>query len=614
MTPLPAPRPEDDPRAPIPTPRAPAERDRARTKLARKWAYLVSMTAYVPLVTADLERPLRELVDTAFAAVARDPDDAAVIGDRLVGLNCVEGRSLQCTLEVLGGALLADAELRRLDRLTDRVVRVLGAVGAGFAEAIRRRTTDQQESMCRTLMEVARKAAVETEIRTRRLEEVSTELTLLQRQLGHQLLHDPLTGLPNRQFFTTRLEEALVSHRPVTLYRLELNGFPLINDGLGQERGERLLGAAAARITHVAGTSAMVARFEGAHFAILTEGRAEPSGLVTLIEHALSEPAYVEESGLATTANIGVVQSPPHRARPTELLQAADLALRHATRDGPGQWVLHAPDEDAKDRRLARLAAIMPGAWETGQVKIGYRLLARLTDGRPVGVDAFVRWQEAERGGHPRHRCVELAERTGLSQQLGAWLLRNAGDQLRSWSRESGAELPLAVSLSPNQSVAPDLVDTVLAMLEETTMAGERLLLAMPASEVFHGRKQAAANLTSLAEAGVRMAVHDFGGAAGDLAYLEDLPLHTVRLSPRLVSRAVGTDRDSLVSKALTGLVALAHLARLSVLVDGVRSRREVAWWRVAQADTATGPVFSPGLDDATDISTLFAGLTRRKR
>ncbi|GAB3456460.1 EAL domain-containing protein [Actinophytocola sediminis] len=611
MTPLPAPRP-DDPFAADRPGRSPAERDRARVKLTRKWAYLISMTAYIPLVPTDLERPLRELVDTVFAAVAGDTEDAAEtaaeVGTRLVKLNCVDRKSLQCTVDVLAPALLADQDLRRLDRLAERVVRVLGAVSGGFAEAIRRRTTEQQDSMCRALLAVARKATADAEARASSLDEVSTELSLLQRQLGHQLLHDPLTGLPNRQFFTTRLEEVLNSGDPITLYRLALNGFPLITAGVGRERGELLLRAAAARIRVAAGEAAMVARFDGAQFAILREGTAEPAAVVGEIERALAEPTYVEEeTGLATTANIGVVQRPPHGAEPAELLHAAELALRNAKRNGPGQWVLHAPDEHAADRGLLRLAATMPGAWESGQVKVGYRLRIGLSDGNPVGVDAFVSWRAAERAGQPRHQCVDLAERTGLSQQLGPWLLHNASAQLRSWSTASGSDLPLAVNLSPNQASRPDLVDTVLGVLDDTALPGERLLVAMPAAEVFTGRERAAANLTSLAAAGVRTGVHDFGGGAGDAVHLEDLPLHAVRLSPRLVSRAVGSATDSVAARALTGLVALTHLAGLPVWVDGVRSRREVAWWQAANADIATGPAFSsPGTDDAADIATLF--------
>jgi diguanylate cyclase (GGDEF)-like protein len=585
-----------------PAPRTPAERDRARVKLARKWAYLISTTAYVPLVQTDIEAPLLELVTTVFDALARDPlgiEDGEAVGARLVALHCVDKSSLRCTVDVLAGALLSDQDTQGLTKLPERVAKLLGAVGAGFAEAVRRRTADQQDSMCRALIEIAKKAMRTVEAREEEFGEMSTELSLLQRQISHQLLHDALTGLPNRQFFTTRLEEVLNSGSPTTLYRVELNGLPVINDGLGWPRADSLLTSVAVRVrTAVADENAMVARLDRGSFAVLQESTTDPAVVVGKIVDALRETTYVADLGLATTASIGVVRSPPHRPDPVEVLNAADMALRYAKDKGPGQWHLLAPNDDAHDRRMCRLAAIMPGAWETGQLKIGYRLRVGLADERPVGVDAFARWQEAELRGQPR--CVELAEETGLSPQLTTWLLRGAAAALRTKT-----ELPLAISLSPHQSAAPDLVDSVLAALDDIGLPAARLQVTMPAATVFAARDQVVANLTAFAAAGVETAAHDVGGFPADVVRLADLPLRMVRLTPALVAQARRAPRDSLAAKAMTSLVTLLHLAGITVAVDGIRSRTEVDWWRWAAADTATGPLFSPA-HGPTDVAALF--------
>lgn len=178
---------------------------------------------------------------------------------------------------------------------------------------------------------------------------------------------------------------------------------------------------------------------------------------------------------------------------------------------------------------------------------------------------------------------------------------------LRSWREASGADLPLAVSLSPNPSCAPDLVDTVLGVLDDTALPADRLHLALSANEVSNGREQAVENLTLLAAAGVRTAVHDFGGVTGDLTRLADLPLRAVWLSPHLVARARAAARTSLVAKALAGVVTLVHLAGMTVSVDDVRSEQEADWWRSVEADTATGPWYSPR-DEPTELAALFAG------
>jgi diguanylate cyclase (GGDEF)-like protein len=592
-------------------PRSAEDRERARAEVARKWACLVSTTAYVPLVHTDLERLLLEMVHQVFDALAAEPlglEVADRVGARLVELHCADKASLRTTVDVLAVALLDDEDAAHLERLPERVARLLGALAAGFAEAIRKRTAEQQDGIYRALMAVTKKAMRAAEARQTDFGDTSTEMSLLRRQLSHQLLHDALTGLPNRQFFTTRLEEVLNSGCPTTLYRIELDGFSVIDDGLGGPRADMFLTALAGRLRGVlAGEGAMLARFDRASFTVLQEGTpdaATPAELVAKINEALAETTYVSDLGLATTASIGVVQSPPHRTNPVELLQAADIALRRAHEDGPGRWYLLDADEDGPDRRLLRLAAAMPGALETGQLSVGYRLRVGLADEQPVGVDAFPRWQEAGLQGGP---CVALAERTGLSPQVGRWLLQRAGEQVRSWRRLTGADLPLSVNLSPHQSAAPDLVDAVLDVLDETDLPPDRLQLAMPAPEVFDGREQVAENLTSLAEAGVHTGVHDFGCAPADVARLADLPLRSVSLAPRLVSGARDAARGSAVAEALTGLTALVHGAGATIAVDDLRTRREADWWRRAGADTATGPLFATP-QAPSDIASLFPG------
>lgn len=442
--------------------------------------------------------------------------------------------------------------------------------------------------MVRAVPAVAVKATRTAEAHQRERDAMATELVLLQRQLSHQLLHDAGTGLPNRQFFTTRLEEVLNSGSPTTVYRLALNGFAAVEDGLGSAYAEALLVTVATRLRDAFGDEeSMVARLDRAGFGVLREEeeglQSSPEEVVATLAEILSDATYVEDLGMALTASIGVVQSPPHGTHPAELLQAADLALRLATAQGPGQWRLLPPEEFAAERRLPRLAAIMPGAVEEGHLAVGYQLRVRLTDRRPVAVDAYPRWDEA---GLVGDRCVALAEETGLSPQVGQWLLREAGEQVHTWG------LPLSVRLTPHQAAAPDLVDTVLGTLSEVSLPAGDLRLAMPAGEVFDGRPQCVDNLTALAKAGVRTAVHDFDGNPSDVVRLPDLPLRTVSLSPRLVAQARALSGKALMTRAIAHLTDLVHETGATIAVDDLRSEPEVDWWRGAGADTASGPLF----------------------
>lgn len=439
------------------------------------------------------------------------------------------------------------------------------------------------------------------------VEDVS-ELTLLGGQLSHQSLHDALTGLPNRQFFSTRLETALRKADPVfgvTLYHLDLDAFSVVTGGLGRQIGDRLLKVVADRLRSVvAGEQAMVARFEGDEFAILVENTEDTPNVVSTINRIndeLGEPVYLDGYGVAVSASVGVVDRPAGGMEPAELLRASDMTLRRAKSSGRRQWGLFDAEQNARERAWFSLAAVMPGAWESGQIDVVFRPEVSLAGNGFVGLEALLSWTHPEQGVIPHHRCVRMAEQTGLIVPLGDWMLRTAAEQIRWWHQRSGRDLPLSVALTPNQSSDPDLVGAVLKAITQTGLRRESLRLGMPARSLSADQDEAVDNLQVLAEAGIGMVAHDFSGAVGELACLEGLPVRGVRVTRALVRRPVG--QDSVTTRALVDLVRVAHQVGRTVLVDGVDSAEQAAWWRSIGADAAVGRHF--GQDPAALTSLL---------
>ncbi|CAL9344150.1 hypothetical protein SUDANB95_00330 [Actinosynnema sp. ALI-1.44] len=421
--------------------------------------------------------------------------------------------------------------------------------------------------------------------------EDGTELMLLQGELNRQALHDVLTGLPNRQYFTTHLEAALRRADPVhgiTLLHLDLDGFGMICNSLGGRAGERLLVHVAQRLKSVlAREKAMIARFEGDEFGVLVENTAstpEVARIVADINAELAEPLFVDGHGIAVSASTGVVFRPPHDTEAAELLRSADQALRRAKAGRRGQWELFHPARDLADRRAQALAAGMPGAWEQGEVSVRYRPVVALSGG-VVGLDAVLRWDREQPLEHDA--CVELAEQTGLVLPLGEWLLRTAADQARWWRDAS-----LTVGLSAVQSGDAELEARVVRVLEGTGLRPDRLVVGMPVGVL--SVSDAAENLTVLADMGVGTALYDFGLGPDDLAAAEALRVRRVRVARRLVDRRV---------PYVAALVAAARESGAAVEVDGVRTAEQARWWREAGAFAACGPHFGDAVPAADAVA-----------
>ncbi|MEU8633920.1 EAL domain-containing protein [Amycolatopsis sp. NPDC048633] len=415
-----------------------------------------------------------------------------------------------------------------------------------------------------------------------------TEVSLLQRRLSHQALHDVLTALPNRQFFSTRLENLLRdadASRGVTLFHLDLDGFSQITGGLGQELGDRVLRGVAAKLKIVfEGEKALVARLGGDEFGVLVQNTADTPGVLTLVRritHELAEPDYVDgDRGVAVSASIGVVHRPPRDITPAELLRASDLTLRRVQRAG-AQWGLFDRELDRRDRHEFGLAAAMAGAWENGEIEVGYRPLVAAADGTVRGVEARLRWNHPTEGVLSHETCVRLAGETGLALPLGTWLLRTAVERVTA----ADLAVPLTVELTAHQATDPELVGEIRGVLESTGLAPGSLRPGFPSATLLADSGDAADNLKVLAEIGVSAEVHDFG----DVTCLTEFPARAVRLAAHLVAR-----RDHpLVDRSLTALVESAHLAGAEVAVTGIERADQRDWWRDRGADRLSGPLFT---------------------
>jgi diguanylate cyclase (GGDEF)-like protein/PAS domain S-box-containing protein len=433
---------------------------------------------------------------------------------------------------------------------------------------------------------------------------------LLEQRVRHQSLHDLLTGLPNRLHFGTRLEELLERHRssPVTLYKIDLDSFGVVTDGLGIGIGDLLLISVADRLQAlVAGEDAFVARFDADEFAIVIEESPTTPDAATFaarINAELSEPVYIGGRGLAVSACIGVVRRTAGETDAKELIRAAEATLHRAERTGRGQWGIYDPIADAEERDRYALATDMPGAWEDGQVSLCYQPLVRIDPtaadtGRTVALAALLSWEHPTHGVVSHEDGLALAERTGLVLKLGPWMLQRACEDLQGWREALGSAVPpVRVDLTAHLTQHPDLVAEVHQALAATQLRPADIQLGMPVESIVAGHGDAVDNVQTLAELGVSTVLTRYGQAVGNLVLLETLPVNGVELAGSLV-QITAMKPDSVLRPALASLVPLIRRTGTSVMVADIDQAEQDCWWRSIGADMArgaalAGPV-SPG-------------------
>ncbi|MGH3763250.1 diguanylate cyclase domain-containing protein, partial [Actinophytocola sp.] len=368
-----------------------------------------------------------------------------------------------------------------------------------------------------------------------------SELQLLQDRLSHQLLYDALTGLPNRQHFTSKLESTLGRVEPggaVTLCLVNLDGFAAVNNGFGHEFGDRLLKTVGHRLEGMAeGERTLVARIGPDEFAVLFEDppAAPPlDEVIGRINAELEEAEFIDERGVGVGATIGTARCGADEMSAAELFRAADSALRKAKVTGRRQWAAFHPGDDYRCRDDDALAVQLPAAWETGELTVAYEPVVRATDQHAVAARPVLVW-EREDGETIGHRdCVALGERTGISVQLGPAILREVCarlPELRATLGEAPGAL-LRLQLSRLQSADGDLVSAVHRAIKETGVPADLLEIGLDTTAVLdHVYGDARENLDVLAEVGVGIALCGFQGGPRELDLLADTGVRAVTLA-----------------------------------------------------------------------------------
>jgi len=436
-----------------------------------------------------------------------------------------------------------------------------------------------------------------------------TDLELLEQRLQHQTLHDLQTGLPNRQYLLSHLEEVLARLEPsavVTMMHLDLDGFSAIHDGLGYQVGEQLLDVVARRLEGaVADQRAMVARLGDDEYAILLEpgtSVVNVGALARTINAELAEPLYIDGIGVAVTASIGIVQRQASQCTPEELMRDASATLRRMRGQGPRQWALFDPTTDATDRAQLRLAAALPGALEFGQLHVTYQPVLTLEDHQLVAIEAALSWAHPQLGELSHDQCVRAAERTGVVHDLGQWLLRTAADQAVTWRhRITHTPIPIVINLTASQAQDPDLVARIRSVLEQTGLQPPELELRAPVAALRtitgelagEGGGQALDNFRVFTELGVRAGLHDFSGGIGALGCLAELPIRVVRTAPP-PAHQITNGHSQLRYQAAQAVIHILRAAEINVIAYPVNTTEHATCWMTMGANWGLGALFGP--------------------
>ena len=427
------------------------------------------------------------------------------------------------------------------------------------------------------------------------------------------VLHDSLTGLPNRDQFIERLlariQQGSARSTPFSVFLMDLDRFAEVNQSLGHLVGDQLLRAVGERLRQTLRATDLVARLGGDEFAVILGGSATPATSARIARQVLGafrEPLMIDGRALEPAVSIGIANFPDHGVDSGTLMLHAESAM-YAAKQARRGWMFYTQADDTAEveDRVVRLAELRK-ALDNQELELFYQPVIRVADSALVSVEATVRWRHHRRGLLTPDQFIPAAEQTEIIRPLTRTLLGMAVGQQSRW-REQGYALRVGVKIAGRNAQDRQLPRVVGALLRRWSVPPTALVIHIDESTTL---SLDAETLRSLAGSGVSLAVDNFGSDPTSLLRLRGLPFTELRLDPSLVASLRGSGSQT---AAVHEIVDLAHTLALTVTAQGVDNEATLAALRQVGCDAAQGRLWSEPVP-AGAVIPLLRLLARQSR
>ena len=420
-----------------------------------------------------------------------------------------------------------------------------------------------------------------------------TEIKRAEENIFFLAHHDPLTKLPNRSTLYARIEQVISvaqrTKRNVALLFLDIDGFKQINDSMGHDVGDRLLQLVARRLNDCTRSCDVVSRLGGDEFVVVLWdcGVAETTGVA---EKIIQAGFPVQDSNVMVTPSIGISIYPDDGRDYLALLKHADIAMYHAKKSGGNnfQFFTHRLNEMAHERFA--LETELRHALEHDEFVLYYQPKVDLATGRFSGMEALIRWQHPARGLILPEHFINIAEESGLLNQISKWIIPTVCRQIQQWQQQGIASVSAAVNLSASFFQHQDFEETVEASLLETGIAPECLELELTEATIMSDPQRVLGSMAAMKALGLQLSIDDFGTGYSSLSYLKKLPVDKLKIDQSFIHNIA---RDSDNAAVVRAVISIGRSMQLKVIAEGVENASQLAWLQAEGSEEAQGYYFS---------------------
>ena len=443
------------------------------------------------------------------------------------------------------------------------------------------------------------------------LASVFLERMEVQKDIRQLAYFDNLTGMANRASLNSWLGQEMAQARQHwksgVLFYLDLDELKVVNDTFGHSVGDVLIRTAGRHIRESFDENAFCARIGGDEFVVAMSGEEYRQRATEYADRLLAAFGKDCETGnerFPMSASVGIVLYPEHGSTPDEVLKNADIAMYAAKAGGRNCWRIYDPClwQDAYETMM--MTNSLRRAMEHNEFTLQFQPKVRLSDRKIEGVEALLRWTSAEHGPVPPGTFIPLAEKAGIIEKIGEWVLREACGFARRLAEAGWRGLHVSVNLSPRQLAAVDFIAKVESILLENGVEPRQLELEVTENVLIESMEESIQKLAGLRALGVEVALDDFGTGYSSLTYLRRLPVSILKIDKSFID---GILEDPAQAEYVGFIIDLAHALHLRVVAEGVEIPAQIDKLQELDCDAIQGFVFSRPLPEKDAVRLLAA-------
>lgn len=428
-------------------------------------------------------------------------------------------------------------------------------------------------------------------------------------EISYMAYYDSVTGLPNRILFTNRLEQemhlAKRTEKLIAVGFLGLDSFKAVNDTMGHDVGDEMLKQIGIRLSACVRKHDTVSRFGGDKFLFMlihVSNIEDIQKIADKIMKSFEKPMTIKNQDFFIAANAGIAVYPADGEDAEALIKNADLAMDTSKNKGKNQYALCSPDMKEDVLKKMQLTNHLYRAQEKNELVLYYQPQVNVATKEIIGLEALIRWNHPSLGMVSPGVFIPLAEKTGLINHIGQWVLKTACHQNKKWQAMGLPPVRMAVNLSVEQFKNPNLIKQINNTLSESGLESQYLELEITESVVINEEEKVIQALNEMKDLGVTIAIDDFGTEYSSLSRLKRFPVDRLKIDMQFVRGIDKGNKDEAIAKTI---IQLAKNLELNVIAEGVETEPQFEFFKRELCDEIQGYYFYKPMP-AADIEAIL--------